>query len=148
MDHSNDNVFESMQRLNRLMRRNHRGNSGRRRNGAARLLSILNEHDGLSAKELAQMMDIRPPSLSEALDRLEKHGEITRSRDENDSRIQRIALTEQGAREFERRREEYFEMQKEIESCLTDEEKRIFCDICEKLSVHLTEISTQDRGEK
>ena len=109
-----------------------------------RLMRILLATDGLNAKELAEKLDIRPPSLSEVLDKLEKHGEIERHRDEKDSRVYRIRLTEHGRNRIEKHWEEYAKARLEIESCLTEEEKKTFCIICEKLIAHLISLSSDN----
>jgi DNA-binding MarR family transcriptional regulator len=112
-----------------------------------RLLRLLKQESGQSAKDLAERMEIRPPSLSEALDRLEKRGMIQRQRDERDSRVVRISLTEQGAEALEQNGDENKYLQQQIDSCLTAEEKQTFCEICEKLSSHLTQLTEPKKEE-
>ena len=147
MDRSD--VLESLMQLMRLVRRYQGGGPGGGRrhssHSEAILMRILSADDGLSSKELAEKMNIRPPSLSETLDRLEKRGEIERVRDEKDSRVYRIFLTERGRLEVEKRAEEYVNARLEVEGCLTEEEKRMFGEICGKLSAHLTALSEKDK---
>ena len=144
-------LLDCLQYLARLSRRYWGGSGrGRRRDrgkghashSEIKLMDILSAADGISAKELAEKLDIRPSSLSEALDRLEKRGETQRTRDEKDSRIYRITLTEQGRHRIEKRTEEYATARREIEACLTDEEKAVFFSICEKLIAHLISLSS------
>ncbi|MCL1913297.1 MAG: MarR family transcriptional regulator [Eubacteriaceae bacterium] len=106
-----------------------------------KLLSILWSNNDINAKELAELMEIRPPSLSDALDRAEKRGEITRVRDAKDLRVYRIRLTDLGRQQVSSRRSEYEKVQQEIESCLTQEEKQVFIGLCKKLSERLADLS-------
>jgi Transcriptional regulators len=141
-------VFESLQRLMRLTRRY--WGKGRRRssNSHPMLMRILRDNDGISAKELVERMDIRASSLSETLERMEKRGEIERTRDEKDSRVYRIYLTEHGINEMEKRSEEYAKSQQEIESCLTEDEKEVFIEICGKLSKRLAKMADNAKSKK
>jgi len=107
-----------------------------------KLLNILKAEDAINARDLAERLDIRPSSLSEALDRLEKRGVIERSRDEKDSRVYWIKLTESGRNEMENHFEEHNKARLEIEECLTEEEKKTFLLICEKLSTHLISLTS------
>lgn len=61
-----------------------------------RLRLILMENEGISNRGLARKLDIRPPSLSQWLDKLEEEGEIERRRDDRDARKTRIHLTDRG----------------------------------------------------
>lgn len=64
--------------------------------GQGFLLSILMQEDGVSQKELVERMDIRPSSLGELVDKLERQGCVERRPDETDRRVTRVFLTEQG----------------------------------------------------
>ena len=131
----------------RLTKRYQGRGRGRRHSsyGETRLMHILLDNGGLSAKELAERMDIRPPSLTEALDRLEKKGKVERVRDEADSRVFRLHLTDHGRQEMKNRLEESSEMRRVVENCLAAEERRIFCELCDKLSLHLAALAENDR---
>lgn len=69
---------------------------GQARHAQGRILFILNEHEGLSQRELLDMLHIRSASLSELLFKLERNGLILRQRDEQDKRNFRLTLTESG----------------------------------------------------
>ena len=61
-----------------------------------RILIRLERQDGLSQKELAELLSIRPQSLSELLRKLEQDGMIERRVNEKDRRSSLVYLTEQG----------------------------------------------------
>ena len=141
------NVFDSLHRLMRLTKRYQGKGRGHRHSsyGETRLMHILMDNGGLNAKELAERMDIRPPSLTEALDRLEKKGKVERLRDEADSRVFHLFLTEHGRQDMETRLEESLEIRRVVENCLSEEERGIFCELCDKLSLRLAELAENDR---
>ena len=104
-----------------------------------RLLASVHEHRGISGRELCELLDLRPSSLSEMLVRGEAEGLLTRTPDPEDRRVQHIALTEKGENIFDemaRLREEGAEKKT---ACFTEEEKAEFCRLCDKLSSHLEE---------
>ncbi len=63
-----------------------------------RLLTCTAENPGVSSRELCELLDVRPSSLSEMLARAEADGLLTRAVDEEDRRIQRSYLSEKGQR--------------------------------------------------
>ena len=64
--------------------------------GYGHLLHILIKDGDMTQKELAEKLEIRPQSLTAALEKLEQKGYITRTRDQKDRRIQMVHLTESG----------------------------------------------------
>ena len=106
-----------------------------------RLLACAAENPGVSSRELCELLDVRPSSLSEMTARAEADGLLTRTADESDRRIQRITLSEKGSRlvtDMETARDE--DARKKT-ACLTDEEKQRFCDLCNRLSEHIERLA-------
>ena len=106
-----------------------------------RLLDCAAKNPGVSSRELCEFLDVRPSSLSEMLSRAEAEGFITRTVDEADRRIQRIALSDKGQKavsDMENARN--LEAQK-MTSALTEEEKEQFCALCDKLSTHMERLA-------
>ena len=66
----------------------------------------------MPSKDLAEKLDIRPSSLSEALDRLQEKEFITRSTDENDKRKVIVSLTDKAVDRMNKRRENKDEYQR------------------------------------
>jgi MarR family transcriptional regulator, organic hydroperoxide resistance regulator len=60
------------------------------------LLMYLWENDGLIQSELAELMQVEPPTLTKMLNRMEKAGLLERRRDDSDARICRVYLTQEG----------------------------------------------------
>ena len=106
-----------------------------------RLLTCAAENPGVSSRELCELLDVRPSSLSEMLSRAEADGLLTRAVDEADRRIQRITLSEKGRRiitDMESARD--LDARKKT-ACLTEAEKRQFCELCNRLSEHIERLA-------
>lgn len=67
------------------------------------LLSLMRGDWG-TQRELAEALGIRGPTLTHHLDRLDHEGLITRSRDPENRRVQRVELTDAGREAFHRLR--------------------------------------------
>lgn len=59
-------------------------------------IMILHKNNGCSQKEIAERLEIKPPTVNVSIQRLEKSGFVCRRRDENDQRMMRVYLTESG----------------------------------------------------
>lgn len=93
------------------------------------VLDILAKEDGITQGMLAEILDVRPSSLTELLNKLENRGEIKRVEDPNDKRIRQVYITEEGLAKVSKteheqdRSEEFFaglseEEQKELNQLL------------------------------
>ena len=106
-----------------------------------RLLTCLAENPHVSSRDLCEILDLRPSSLSEMLTRAEGEGWITRAVDEEDRRVQRIDLSPKGksfVAEMEAAREKDYQRKT---TCFTEEEKAQFCALCNRLSEHLESLA-------
>ena len=57
---------------------------------------ILGKNEEYSQKEIAQILGVKPPTVTVSIQRLEKMGMVCRKQDEHDKRITRIRLTDKG----------------------------------------------------
>lgn len=64
--------------------------------GQGQVIALLKQGDGLTTKEMAQLLGIRTASLNELLVKLEAKGLITRSRSDADGRLTVVTLTDAG----------------------------------------------------
>lgn len=69
---------------------------GGSRRGQGNVLALISQNPGITQKELAEKLGIQPASLSELLMKLERKGSVVREKDENDRRMARVRLTEEG----------------------------------------------------
>ena len=63
----------------------------------ASFLFTLHQRSSMSQKELAESLNMTPPSITSAIRKMEQEGYIRRRQDESDQRVMRLALTEKGA---------------------------------------------------
>ena len=106
-----------------------------------RLLECAAKNPGVSSRELCEFLDLRPSSLSEMLARAEADGLLARTADEADKRTQRITLTEKGSRLISELKAARDEEARKKTSCLTEEEKKQFCELCDRLSEHIERLA-------
>ena len=64
--------------------------------GQIPVLGLVSKKDGLSQRELAKILKIKPPTVNVSVQRLEKAGFLYKKPDEKDQRVTRIYLTEKG----------------------------------------------------
>ncbi len=104
------------------------------RQGQGRILTALRRMNSVSQKDLGFILDIRPQSLGELLQKLENSGYIQRKRSTTDKRALIVELTEKG---------ETFQLQKpdyeELFITLNTEEKKILKQALEKIFEQLSE---------
>ena len=102
------------------------------RRGQGRILTALKKMSGVNQRELAFILDIRPQSLGELLQKLEQNGYIKRRPDEEDKRAMIVELTEKG-RDLKFQRPDY----NEILNCLDDVEQENLKSCLNKISARL-----------
>lgn len=141
----NPDVIDAVMRLARIIKRsdhehhhnqeNHTSNPGghQRGFGRNRLLYVISNNNGASSRELAEIVDIRPSSLTEMLGKLELEGLIEKFRDEHDSRIVHVALTESGTALMHSEAEVRRQYHTQIAEVLSREEQSQFCEYCKRL---------------
>jgi len=107
------------------------------RHGQVRALSLIAMQEGITQKDLAFLLGIRPQSAGEMLTKLEACGLIERRKSEADARAIQLYLTEDGrvhAQEIDRMRKVVAE---DVFSVLTDDEKEQLAAILGKLQTEL-----------
>lgn len=90
-----DNLYSLMRACGHYLHHN----SGRDM-GQGRILAILAERKSMSQKELQEILQIQPGSVSEILSKLEEKGQILRKKDEEDKRRSVLELTDAGREAF------------------------------------------------
>ena len=141
-----DHVTESLLRLVRVMRRKPMEH-GHHSHGVGKLIRVIAANSGTSSRELAEIMDIRPSSLTELLNRLEERGLITRTRDDNDLRVMRVSMTELGLQEIKRHEAEKRQSFDALATCLNPEEQKVFCDLCDRMAAHAEKTNRERPAE-
>ncbi|MDW8799790.1 MarR family transcriptional regulator [Clostridium sp. A1-XYC3] len=101
------------------------------------VLSRLWRQDGLTQKEIAKKLKIKPPSLTGLIDTLVTKGWVVRREDKVDARINRIYLTEEGQELKLKSLEVVDEMEKLICEGFSPEEKLLMLSWLKKLNNNL-----------
>lgn len=103
--------------------------------GQGRILSALHRKNNITQKELGLMLDIRPQSLGELLQKLEANDYIKRHRSPTDKRALVVELTEKGE-SFQMQRPDYEELFVDLDA----NDKKLLKQSLEKISERLTEL--------
>ena len=131
-------LFEAFQRANRLLKRQiyqaQQSNGEEFSHGQTRLLRILAQQSGASQKTLAEMMRIRPASLSELLTKLEKKGYVSKEQNHKDRRVTNYFLTPQGRTLADSLESVRSSLGVEFFSVLSEDEKASLTEILNKLN--------------
>lgn len=105
------------------------------RQGQGRILSALRRMNNISQKELGAILDIRPQSLGELLQKLESNGYVNRYRSPEDRRSLIVELTGKGEM-FQLQRPDY----EDLLIDLTKDERNKLKKSLEKISNRLQEM--------
>lgn len=113
--------------------------SAERGRGHGKILRALEQSDGMTQKELAERLGIRPQSLTDALMRLEQHGAITRTRSERDKREQQVRITDLGREQSRHVSELHQKAAQMVLGSLEEDEKRQLVHLLDKLTAESEE---------
>lgn len=121
--------------------------------GQMPLLVLLWKEEGLSQRELAKRLDIKPSTLNVMIGRLEKNGYIRKEHDAADQRRSLIYFTEEGRRVCEKMKEKFSEFKDIVLESFSEEEKEELCRLLQKFCDCLDEQMKQlelrkDKEEK
>ena len=112
--------------------------------GQGRILAALADRDGLTTRDLVELLDVRPSSLNESLGRLEACGLVGRSQSQADGRQVEVRITDAG-RELAQAMAE--RDPSSMFDCLTDEEREQLGALLDKVIASVKEARTDpERG--
>ena len=87
------------------------------------VLSALAEQEGLAQSELAERLLVRPPTISNSLERMEAAGWIERRPDAEDRRVSRVYLTDSGRALHDAASSLWLDLEAQTFACLTAEQR-------------------------
>lgn len=134
-------VLGSALKLVRMMKRRERPEGGRSR-GMLRMLSVLGRSPGISPKELAERLEIRPASLSERIARMESEALVRRDAHPEDQRRVQLFILPAGEKMLMEAKAVREEDRRLVSEVLSEDEQKMFCAISEKL---ISELEKQDK---
>lgn len=107
--------------------------------GYGRILDLLCENDGLSQREIAETLGIRPQSASEAISSMESQCLVHKQVNEQDRRSWLVYITREGRERQIARRNERMDIARKIFEPLTDAEKITLLQLLNKAASALQE---------
>lgn len=105
--------------------------------GQGRLIHLLAHNQDVSQRELANLAQVKPGSISEVLERLEKAKLVKRWRDDSDRRIVRVRLTDKGEQLWQENRATRHQFEKKMLQTVTDNERETFIRVIQKMQRQL-----------
>lgn len=108
--------------------------------GQIPVLGLLAYKDGLSQREIAEHLRIKPPTVNVTVQRLEKAGFLFRKADEKDQRVSRIYLTEKGKQAKERGMKRVEENEKILLDGFSDAELCLLRRFLEQITANIDKI--------
>ena len=115
--------------------------------GQPPLLFILGKKDGQSQRELAEKLHIKAATLTIMLKRMEKAKLIERRPDENDQRVSRVYLTEQGKKVRAEAKDSLKTIETDCFSNFTPEEQILMRRLLMQMRDNLAKACDKNRGE-
>lgn len=110
--------------------------------GQIPVLSVLKRQEGVSQREIADMLHIKPPTVTVTLQRLEKSGFVCRKPDPRDQRISRIFLTEKGRSMDKTFEQLIFKNEEILTRGFSEEEKDLLGQMLQRMVNNLMEETT------
>lgn len=101
--------------------------------GQNRSFALLARNEGMKQADLARNAHVRPSSVSEVLERLEKSGLIERRHDQKDRRVLRVYLTDKGRAQNESNSARWYRFVGHLMEPLNEAEKESYLQILQKL---------------
>lgn len=116
--------------------------------GRGRILYLLAQHDYVYQNQLAKLAKIKPGSLTQILEKMEKEGLIVRKRDQNDRRLVYVSLSPAGKKQVTRNEQYHRDFQRYITATLTEDEMKQFTATLEKIQERLDEYVNRIQKKK
>jgi DNA-binding MarR family transcriptional regulator len=104
------------------------------------ILAVLSKQDGLTQNDLVRVTHMKGSTISVTLSKLEEEGLIRRFRSEMDGRVHMVQLSTKGRERAERFRRERRSREKMMAAYLSEEERKEFVRLADKIAEGLLEI--------
>lgn len=101
--------------------------------GQPKFLALIKANEGVTQKELAQKHFVTPATITGVLNKLEANKYVYRVPDENDKRIMRVYLTEEGRHLAEQGEKFMLELTERMFQDFTEEELQTYLRLTEKI---------------
>jgi DNA-binding MarR family transcriptional regulator len=98
------------------------------------VLRTLLEHEGVTQRELTELMSSDPNTVASLLERMEKAGLVERKSHETDRRANRLHVLASGKRQYQEARQVAIELQSELLSVLPEAEREVFLEHLDRVA--------------
>lgn len=115
------------------------------KNSQAGILFMLHCAGEMSQREMAARIRVTPPSITAAIQKMEKQGYIQRKPDEKDQRVMRLSLTEQGTACVEHVKSAMDTLEKMMFQYMSQEERLLFRRLLLQMQENLKGESSEKR---
>jgi DNA-binding MarR family transcriptional regulator len=106
--------------------------------GQATLLSIIRDNNGATQNELAHILNVKYPSMSERLNKLEALGYIEKGIDEDNQRYKRVCITPSGRKAVTQANKMLNEFDEKLYKGFTKKDKKQLEEYLEKMLFNIT----------
>lgn len=106
--------------------------------GQATLLSIIRDNNGATQNELAHILNVKYPSMSERLNKLEALGYIEKGIDEDNQRYKRVHITPSGRKAVTQANKMLNEFDEKLYKGFTKKDKKQLEEYLEKMLFNIT----------
>ena len=143
-------AFQALGRVLHLQRQAlQRGlSSPRAHHGEMISLRLLASNDGISQRDLADILHLSRPRVTNILQALQKAGSVRREPDAADQRVTRVFLTDEGRRQETQNRAGFEHYIRETIGRLSDADKLELARILNELSGHIAEALCAGASER
>ena len=120
--------------------------------GQVPMLQLLARQGGLSQREIAQELHVKPPSVAVSIRRMENAGLLVRTQDGKDQRVTRISLSEKGREALKDIQKIFEENQKILFRGFTESEKclmrRFLIQMIKNMDINHSEQQQNERADR
>lgn len=136
-------AFGRMMHINRLVMVKMGAQQGTH-HGEVVALALLSHEEGVSQRELGQVLHLSAPRVSIILDRLEKGGAVVRKPDESDRRLTRLFLTPEGKQRVKDQRHALSEYVNRTIGALSEDDRRELTRLLGELADRTLDVLEED----
>lgn len=111
-----------------------------------KVLHILSRYGRISAGELAEMMNVSAPTVTDILDRMSALGLVTRERGQEDRRVVYVSATSAGEAAFRAVLQERWSILRELFGTMRAKERRAVGEGLQALRAALRRFRTEEKG--
>lgn len=108
------------------------------------ILACLIREGSLTQREISNYLQVSAPTVATSVKRLERTGAIKKYNCDEDMRRTIIEITEDGKKRTECCAKRFYELDKSIFSCLSEEEKQLFFELVIRLNHKMKEVVKND----